>query len=84
MALNRGAIFNDDYCDLQDGSDETETSACSYLKVEYRCTAVYSIPTSRINDGFYSCYNILSCSHLSRNALTVFYCTTVCSVNLIL
>ena len=53
MALDRGTIYNDDYCDLPDGSDETETSACSHLKVKYRCTAVHSIPTSRINDGYY-------------------------------
>jgi hypothetical protein len=46
-------IENDDYCDLPDGSDETKTSACSYLKVYFTCENDSSkkIPTSRVNDG---------------------------------
>ena len=47
-------IYNDDYCDLPDGSDETLTSACSYFPVKFVCTAdKKQIPTSRVNDGTY-------------------------------
>jgi hypothetical protein len=47
------SIENDDFCDLLDGSDETKTSACSYLKVYFTCTndPTKKIPTSRVNDG---------------------------------
>ncbi len=47
-------IINDNFCDLLDGSDETKTSACSYLKVYFTCNYDGKlIPTSRIQDGKY-------------------------------
>mmetsp|Transcript_8409 Transcript_8409/g.12527 ORF Transcript_8409/g.12527 Transcript_8409/m.12527 type:complete len:218 (-) Transcript_8409:119-772(-) len=49
------SIINDNYCDLPDGSDEYQTSACSFLSVRYSCTSSHSIPTSRIDDGICDC-----------------------------
>ena len=58
--------INDDYCDdTEKGSDETTTSACSFLHTKFECKTkeerdgIYSkrkiIPTSRINDGVCDC-----------------------------
>lgn len=47
-------FINDDYCDLSDGSDEFETSACSSHHVMYSCTSSHHIFTSRLGDGDYT------------------------------
>jgi protein kinase C substrate 80K-H len=53
------AIANDEYCDCSDGSDESQTSACShhlFHQLVFSCKAdglkVYS---SRVNDGVCDC-----------------------------
>ena len=49
--------MNDNYCDdLQQGSDETLTSACSHLHVKFKCFTESDedakvIHSSRVNDG---------------------------------
>eukprot|EP01039_Chlorochromonas_danica_P007488 gene7489-8279_t len=57
--MSKSMIYNDDYCDLPDGSDEPGTSACSYLKVFFHCLDKHCqpvlIPTSRVNDGVCDC-----------------------------
>lgn len=51
-------LVNDGYCDCPDGSDEFETSACSYLHVNKRlfsCGDKTSIFLSRVGDGIFDC-----------------------------
>ena len=48
---------NDDYCDCKDGTDETETSACSNVAY-FSCTdtrIVREISTSKLGDGICDC-----------------------------
>jgi Glucosidase II beta subunit-like len=52
-------ILNDDYCDCADGSDESKTSACSYLTVQkstFHCLdKTGTIYASRVRDGVKDC-----------------------------
>lgn len=58
VALN---ITNDNYCDLPDGSDEPDTSACAGVKAapEFFCSGSgflnITIPVSRVQDGVCDC-----------------------------
>jgi protein kinase C substrate 80K-H len=50
--------FNDDYCDSNDGTDETTTSACAGVsRRSYECIGDYEklIPISRVGDGICDC-----------------------------
>jgi hypothetical protein len=53
------AIENDEYCDCLDGSDESQTSACSHLLIQtktFQCTSSpQQIYASRVNDGVCDC-----------------------------
>lgn len=53
------AIENDEYCDCLDGSDETKTSACSYILIKqklFKCKeGTLTIYPSRVNDGVCDC-----------------------------
>ena len=56
-----GAVgyLNDDYCDCADGSDESNTSACSHLTVQktrFHCSDGTGILySSRVRDGVHDC-----------------------------
>jgi len=52
------SIYNDDFCDLVDGSDEPRTSACSFLSnSRFDCGHGIFIFSSRVNDGVIDCTN---------------------------
>ena len=52
-------FLNDNYCDCSDGSDETETSACSHILVNKKTFVCKdgngSVFTSRVSDGVKDC-----------------------------
>lgn len=54
-----GGVFNDDYCDCADGSDEPGTSACSRVLVQqptFHCKdGSFLIFASRVSDGVIDC-----------------------------
>ncbi|XRB02637.1 glucosidase 2 subunit beta [Pycnococcus provasolii] len=51
--------INDDFCDCADGSDETETPACSHVHAKFTCKneahVKKDISTTRIQDGVCDC-----------------------------
>lgn len=78
------SLLNDDYCDCLDGSDEFQTSACSYVvsKTQFKCKNSEflnkTIPLSRVNDGICDC-----CDGSDESNPPLFIsCLNTCSVQL--
>lgn len=58
LKLSTMSIYDDDFCDLADGSDEPQTSACSFhSSSRFDCGDGIPIFSSRVNDGVIDCAN---------------------------